>query len=116
MVMALISSDAVVRIGRMCHPVKKHTGPLPDPASVLEKYFRDGGVSLIHAIFENSFFVVPDDVRSRPVYYPDRARLSRQHYPGIARGGSAEWKGRRPSPTNVSLVRLRNSLRGETDV
>jgi hypothetical protein len=78
----------------MRHQVLMHTGPLPDPAKTLERYLLEGGVSLLQAVFQNSFFASPDAVRARTPYYPDRARLSRQHYPGIVRGGLSEWKGR----------------------
>ena len=70
-----------------------HTGPLPDPIPVLETYLKEGGVSLVHAAFANTFFVSPSAVRARTPYFPDRARLSRQHYPGKRRGESADWSG-----------------------
>ena len=38
---------------------KTHTGPLPDPIQVLEKHFKHGGTSIIHAAFENTFFADP---------------------------------------------------------
>lgn len=74
---------------------KTHTGPLPDPIQVLETHFKQGGTSIIHAAFENTFFVDPAVVRVRTPYFPDRARMSREHYPGKRRGEFAEWKGRK---------------------
>lgn len=73
---------------------RAHDGPLPDPVTMLERYFDEGGVSLLQAVFENTFFVQPDAVRARPTRFPDYARRSRQHYPGLERGKPAEWQGR----------------------
>ena len=59
----------------------------------LEHYFRDGGVSIVQAAFAHTYFVHPDRVRKRTPYYPDRARFSRTHYPGLGKGRSAKWHG-----------------------
>jgi hypothetical protein len=66
---------------------------LPDPALTLERYFRDGGLSLIRAVFENTFFVAPDRVREFTPRYPSHARYSREHYPGLSKGQRAIWQG-----------------------
>ena len=59
----------------------------------MERYFRDGGVSIIQAAFAHSYFVHPDRVRERTPYYPDHARRSREHYPGLDKGKLATWAG-----------------------
>lgn len=70
---------------------RRHTGALPDPARTLEHYFEAAGISLIRAVFENSFFADPVAVRARTPYFPDRARFSRTHYPGLQKGAWALW-------------------------
>lgn len=70
-----------------------HTGALVSPIQSLERYFRDGGVSIIQAAFAHSYFVHPDQVRARTPYYPDHARRSREHYPGLDKGKIATWPG-----------------------
>lgn len=59
----------------------------------LEGYFLAGGTSLIRAAFAHTFFVAPDRVREQTPYYPARARVSREHYPGLDKGKSAIWDG-----------------------
>ena len=59
----------------------------------LEVLLRDGGVSIIQAAFDHTYFVHPDKVRDRPVYSPDRARTSSQHYHGLNQGSLAKWPG-----------------------
>ena len=70
-----------------------HTGTLVSPIQSLERYFQDGGVSIIQAAFAHSYFVHPDQVRERTPYYPDHARRSREHYPGLDKGKIATWPG-----------------------
>ena len=70
-----------------------HTGALAAPIQSLERYFRDGGVSIIQAAFAHSYFVHPDQVRAKTPYYPDHARRSREHYPGLDKGKFATWPG-----------------------
>lgn len=62
---------------------------LPDPALTLERHFRDGGISLVRAVFENTFFVSPERVREYTPRYPGHARYSREHYPGLRKGERA---------------------------
>ena len=66
---------------------------LVSPIESLEDYFREGGVSIIEAAFEHTYFVYPDKVREKTPYYPNRARFSREHYPGLGKGSCAEWSG-----------------------
>ncbi len=66
---------------------------LVSPIESLEYYFMKGGVSIIQAAFEHTYFVHPDSVRDRTPYYPDRARYSRQHYSGKGKGDTAVWLG-----------------------
>lgn len=70
-----------------------HDGELPGPIPSLERYFREGGVSLIRAVFENTFFASPESVRSRTPYFPAFARKSLTHYPGLGKGADAVWLG-----------------------
>ena len=70
-----------------------HTGEIVSAIQSLEDYFRDGGVSIIQAAFAHSYFVHPDKVRAKTPYYPDRARISREHYSGLDRGERAIWPG-----------------------
>ena len=48
----------------------------------------------MRAAFQYSFFAHPDAVRRRTPWYPERARTSREHYPGGNRGDTARWRGR----------------------
>ena len=59
----------------------------------LENYFRNAGSSLIRAAFAHTYFVHPDKVRERTPFFDDRARFSRVHYPGLAKGQDAIWNG-----------------------
>gem|GEM_PF-1928419 len=71
-----------------------YCGPLPNPISVLEELLARAGLSLIEAALRYSFFIAPEAVRARCPYFPKRARMSRQHYPGGDRGDRALWGGR----------------------
>ena len=73
--------------------VTTFTSPLPEPIRILEKYLEDAGTSIIKAAFQYSFFVDPARVRERCPYYPERARMSREHYPKGDRGERRQWKG-----------------------
>ena len=70
-----------------------HQGELTHPVSVLEEYFRGAGVTVIQAAFAHSYFVHPDSVKAKTPYFPDRARFSRQNYPGATKGQKAVWSG-----------------------
>ncbi len=48
---------------------------------------------LTRAAFSHSYFICPDEVRNKTPYYPDRARYSREHYPGKKKNDQATWKG-----------------------
>ena len=71
-----------------------HDDELVSPVESLERYFRNGGTTILRAAFEHSYFVHPDRVRQNTPLYPHRARLSREHYPGLDRGAHAMWQGR----------------------
>ena len=58
----------------------------------LETYFRDGGASLVQAAFQHTYFVHPEAVLNRTPLFPERARRSREHYPGIDKGQTTTWK------------------------
>ncbi|MCB0966076.1 MAG: hypothetical protein KDB37_04520 [Ilumatobacter sp.] len=73
--------------------VRAFSDDLPSPIDTLERHLRDGGVSLVQAVFENTFFASPDAVRARSPYFPGHARRSREHYPGLDIGAAAEWEG-----------------------
>ena len=73
----------------------------------LEHYFKIGGVSIIQAAFSHTYFVHPDKVRGRTPYYPDRARVSREHYPGMDIRSAAIWSG------DGREVRLGNNQRAQ---
>ncbi len=72
-----------------------HDSEIVSPVESLERNFRDGGTTILRAAFEHSYFVHPERVRQNTPLYPDRARLSREHYPGLDRGAHAMWKGRK---------------------
>ena len=55
---------------------------------------QQGGTTIVRAAFQYSFFAHPDAVRRRTPWYPERARISREHYPGRNRGDTAQWRGR----------------------
>ena len=59
----------------------------------LENYFRNAGSSLIRAAFAHTYFVHPDKVRERTPFFHDRARFSREHYPGLPKGSFSTWSG-----------------------
>ena len=69
------------------------TEPSASPIESLEHYFQIGGVSIIQAAFAHTYFVNPDKVRERTPYYPNRARTSREYYPGKNNGSTATWLG-----------------------
>ena len=71
-----------------------HTGELVPPIQALEGYLQKGGVTILRAAFEHSFFVDPVAARSRTPYFPNRARFSRKRYPGKRKGDRAIWSGR----------------------
>ena len=71
-----------------------HASDLVPPIDALEDYMHNGGVTILQAAFEHSFFIHPASVRSRTPYFPDRARFSRKVYPGKRKGDRAIWKGR----------------------
>ena len=71
--------------------IRIHTGDLVSPIRSLTDYFREGGVSIIQAAFNHTYFVHPDAVRRETPYFPDRVRRSREHYPGLDKGESATW-------------------------
>ena len=70
-----------------------HNGELAHPIEALEQYFRQGGVSIIQAAFAHTYFVHPDAVRQKTPYFPERARRSREHYPGLDKGRKTVWPG-----------------------
>ena len=71
--------------------IRIHTGDLIPPIQSLEDYFLKGGASIIQAAFAHSYFVHPDKVRAKLCYYPERARRSREHYPGLDKGAHTTW-------------------------
>ena len=73
--------------------VRVFADEFPRPIETLERRFRDGGISLVQAVFENTFFVSPDQVRTRSPYFPGFARKSREHYPGLDPRSAAQWQG-----------------------
>jgi hypothetical protein len=77
----------------MC-ALQVYDGPLPEPISILESLLTAAGSSLIKATFDYCFFVSPEAVRAKCPYFPERARLSREHYSGSLSGQSADWNGR----------------------
>ena len=70
-----------------------HDGELVAPVESLERYFKNGGATVLQAAFEHSYFADPDRVRQKTPLYPDRARFSREHYPNLKKGDRATWKG-----------------------
>ena len=70
-----------------------HTGDLAAPIQSLERYFRDGGVSIIQAAFAHSYFVHPDQVRARTPYYPENARRPESILRAWTREKFATWLG-----------------------
>lgn len=73
--------------------IRVFDGEFPRPIETLERHLRDGGITLVQAVFENTFFVAPELVRERSPYYPGFARKSREHYPGLDNGAAAQWEG-----------------------
>lgn len=45
--------------------IRVHTGDLVSPIESLETYLREGGVSIIQAAFEHTYFVDPEAVRAK---------------------------------------------------
>ena len=74
--------------------IESWKGPLPAPIAALEQLLQQGGTTIVRAAFQYSFFVHPEEVRKRTPWYPERARTSREHYPGGNRGDTARWQGR----------------------
>lgn len=69
-----------------------HDGDVAPPIQSLENYFREGGASIIQAAFQHTYFVHPQAVRKNTPLFPERARYSREHYPGIGKGQNTIWK------------------------
>lgn len=74
--------------------LQAHVDYLPKPIELLEKVLAAANTTVVEIAFETSFFVHPDEVRARCPYYPDFARKSRSHYPGLQKGAKATWQGR----------------------
>ncbi len=86
--------------------LRRHEGNLAHPIETLEDYFQKAGSSLIRVAFAHSYFIHPDSVRQRVVQFPDRARLSRKHYPRKDRGNIAIWVGDDKEPGDGREVKL----------
>ena len=69
-----------------------HSEELVPAIQSLEDYFRDGGTSIVQAAFQHTYFIHPKAVLMRTPFSPDRARRSREHYPGIDKGQKTFWK------------------------
>ena len=69
-----------------------HSEDLVPAIESLENYFRDGGASIVQAAFQHTCFVHPDAVVNNTPLFPNRARRSRVHYPGIDKGQITVWK------------------------
>ena len=69
-----------------------HSEKLIRPIQSLEHYFQEGGTSILQAAFEHTYFVHPDVVLNRTPYFPDRARRSREHFPGVDIRQRTTWK------------------------
>lgn len=72
----------------------------------LEDYFREGGTTIVQAAFKHTYFIDPEAVRKKTPYYENRARRSREHYPGIDKGKETKWKAGDGSPL---LIRFREA-------
>ena len=77
----------------MTQHVEIHTGPIPSAIQSLQDYFEEGGTTVVHAAFKNTYFIHPDAVREQTPFYPDRARRSEEHYPKLRKGDNAVWPG-----------------------
>ena len=73
--------------------IQLHQGGLSHPVSVLEEYFRSAGVTVVQAAFAHSYFIHSASVKAKTPYFSDRARFSRQNYPGATKGQKAVWAG-----------------------
>jgi len=73
--------------------VTAHSDALPEPIRLLESFLEGAGTSVVRAAFQYSFFVDPQRVRERTPYFPERARMSREHYPKGDRGDVRQWNG-----------------------
>ena len=71
--------------------LRSHQGELTSPVDAIEAYFEKAGVSIVQAAFAHSYFIHPDSVRGRTPYFRDRARRSREHYPGVEKGKPTTW-------------------------
>jgi hypothetical protein len=73
--------------------VTLYSKKLPEPIRILESLLEQAGLTVVRAAFRYSFFVAPESVRERTPYFPDRARMSREHYPKGDRGHTRQWNG-----------------------
>ena len=71
--------------------IRIHAGELVSPIESLESYFREGGASVLQAAFAHTYFVHPDEVLRKTPFFPEHARRSREHYPGLDKGARATW-------------------------
>ncbi len=81
------SSGEDARVGR-----RIHSEELVPAIQSLEDYFRDGRASIVQAAFQHTYFIHPKAVLTRTPFSPDRARRSREHYPGVDKGQRTFWK------------------------
>ena len=75
----------------MTRTLRTHTDELVPAIQSLEDYFRNGGASIIQAAFQHTYFVHPDVILNNTPLFPNRARRSREHYPGIDKGQTTKW-------------------------
>lgn len=74
--------------------IRVYQDELPAPISTLQRYFHEGGKTLLQAVFENTFFVSPQAVHAKTPYYPESARKSQEHYPGLEKCKVGLWQGK----------------------
>ena len=83
----------MTRKGETLLYIQLHQGGLSHPVSALEEYFRSAGVTVVQAAFAHSYFIHSASVKAKTPYFSDRARFSRQNYPGATKGQKAVWAG-----------------------
>ncbi|RYZ40431.1 MAG: hypothetical protein EOO71_16220 [Myxococcaceae bacterium] len=87
-------TDWVTLEGYVNFVPEHYRNPLPSPMLVLEELLLRAGLTLVEATLRYSFFIAPEAVRARCPWFPNRSRMSRQHFPLGDCGDRALWRER----------------------
>lgn len=75
--------------------VARHPSVSGTATDQLREFVKAAGLSYVRAVFRHSYFVAPDSVRRKPVWYPNVVRYSNEHHGSLKkeRRGRGKWHG-----------------------